>query len=207
MPAFADQPDRLLVEEVRQGDHDDIGVGMVDGGLQVGRGLGMPSGRGTSRPSTRCGSRRPAPGPGHAGRERVGVELADQPGPEHRDGVAVHGVSSISSQDDPRARGRVRRPWPGAWRPSPGGRSGEAAIWDEGQPFGWHARRQHRLRPFGDLVGRLEVGVLDVDDPGRDVATRRGDLAQDLDLGHLAVGELEHELVDVEAEHRVEDRP
>ena len=29
---------------------------------------------------------------------------------------------------------------------------------------------------------------------------------QDVDLGHLAVGELEHELVDVEAEHRVEDR-
>ena len=34
-----------------------------------------------------------------------------------------------------------------------------------------------------------------------------GDLAQDLDLGHLAVGELEDQLVDAEAEHRVEDRP
>ena len=30
---------------------------------------------------------------------------------------------------------------------------------------------------------------------------------QEVDLGHLAVRELEDELVDVEAEHRVEDRP
>ena len=44
-------------------------------------------------------------------------------------------------------------------------------------------------------------------DAGRDVAARGGDLAEDLDLGHLAVRELEDELVDVEPEHRVEDRP
>ena len=30
---------------------------------------------------------------------------------------------------------------------------------------------------------------------------------EDLDLGHLAVGELEDELVDAEAEHRGQDRP
>ena len=36
---------------------------------------------------------------------------------------------------------------------------------------------------------------------------RRGDLAEDADLGHLPVGELEDELIDLEAEHRVEDRP
>ena len=55
--------------------------------------------------------------------------------------------------------------------------------------------------------GRLEVVVLDVDDARRDVPAGRGDLAEDLDLGHLAVGELEDELVDAEPEHRVEHRP
>ena len=41
--------------------------------------------------------------------------------------------------------------------------------------------------------------------PARDVPAGGGDLAEDLDLGHLAVGELEHQLVDLEAEHRLED--
>src|SRR6185312_17548363 len=35
----------------------------------------------------------------------------------------------------------------------------------------------------------------------------RGDLAKEVDLRHLAVRELEHELIDPEREHRVEDRP
>ena len=80
--------------------------------------------------------------------------------------------------------------------------SGTSVSRSAGTPGG-----EHGVDPLGDLVGRLEVVVLDVDDARRDVAPGRGDLAEDLDLGHLAVGELEDELVDREAEHRVEDRP
>ena len=82
----------------------------------------------------------------------------------------------------------------------------EPAVGDERQPLRRDARREHRVDPLGDLVGRLEVVVLDVDDAGGDVPPAAAISPQELDLGHLAVGELEDELVDVEAEHRVEDR-
>ena len=49
--------------------------------------------------------------------------------------------------------------------------------------------------------------VLDVDDARGDISPSRGDLAKEVDLRHLAVRELEHELIDPEREHRVEDRP
>src|SRR6185369_11168061 len=54
--------------------------------------------------------------------------------------------------------------------------------------------------------GRLDVAVLNVDHPRRDVPPGVRDLAQEPDLAHLAVRELEDELIDGEAEHRVEDR-
>ena len=67
---------------------------------------------------------------------------------------------------------------------------------------GGDAGREHPIDPLGDVVRRLDVGVLDVDDPDRHVATRRCDLGDDLELGQLPVGELEDELVDPEPEHR-----
>ena len=93
----------------------------------------------------------------------------------------------------------------GAGRPSGG--LAESAIGDEGQALRRDARLEDRLRPLGDLVRRFEVVVLDVDDAGGDVATGSGDLAEDLDLGHLAVRELEDQFVHVEPEHRIEDGP
>ena len=66
---------------------------------------------------------------------------------------------------------------------------------------------QAPVDPLGDVVRTLEIRVLDVDHAGRDVTTGRDDLGEDLDLGHLAIGELENQLIDVEAEHRLEDGP
>jgi hypothetical protein len=99
---------------------------------------------------------------------------------------------------DERTELRGRRPARGLAEPTVG---------DQAESLRRYAGREDGVDPLGDLVGRLEVVVLDVDDTGCDIATRRGDLAQQIDLGHLAVRELEHELVDAEAEHRVEDRP
>ena len=86
------QPDRLLVQEVGQGDHDHIGVRMVDRGGQIGHVFGdVPSlaERGAARLAARVDD-------AHAiaaalAVQRVRVEIADQPGTEHGDAVAVHG--------------------------------------------------------------------------------------------------------------------
>src|SRR6185436_13590707 len=69
-----------------------------------------------------------------------------------------------------------------------------------------HAGLEDELRPAGDVLGRLDVRVLHVDHADRDIASRVGDLAQELDFAHLAVRELEDELLDLEAEHGLEDR-
>src|SRR4029079_12121511 len=99
---------------------------------------------------------------------------------------------------DERTELRGRRPARGLAEPTVG---------DQAESLRRYGGREDGVDPLGDLVGGLEVVVLDVDDTGSDIATRRGDLAQQIDLCHLAVRELEHELVDAEAEHRVEDRP
>src|SRR5437773_2534860 len=67
--------------------------------------------------------------------------------------------------------------------------------------------RQHGVDPLRHIVGGLQMVVLDVDDPCGDVASGGGDLAEDLHLGHLAVGEFEDELVNLETEHSVEHGP
>ena len=72
--------------------------------------------------------------------------------------------------------------------------SGTRASRSGGTPVG-----EDRLDPGGDLGGGLDMRTLDVDDAGRDVPPGIGDLAQDPDLAHLAVRELEDELVDGEA--------
>ena len=53
---------------------------------------------------------------------------------------------------------------------------------------------EHRSQPLGDQLGRLDPGVLDVHQADGDVH-RLGQLDQQLDLGHLAAGELQGELV------------
>ena len=63
------QPDRLLVEVVRQADDDDVGVGVLDRRLQVGRVLGdRPARLERLAALHRIGRRRRAPGRGRAGR-------------------------------------------------------------------------------------------------------------------------------------------
>src|SRR4029078_10220900 len=70
----------------------------------------------------------------------------------------------------------------------PAGRLAEAAIGDEVQSLRWDAGREDRVDPARDLVGALEVVVLDVDHTGRDVATRARDLAAQLATGTARVG-------------------
>ena len=194
------------MEEVRQADDHDVGVGVVDGRRQVGGRLGDApalaeriAALGTARIDD------PDAVAAALAVERVGVEVADQAGAEHRDRVAVHRSSSLSVRAEDEVAAGDEGTQLGAGRPAGG--LAEAAVGDEREPLGRDAGRQHGIDPLGDVVGRLDVRVLDIDDAGGDVATGGGDLAEDRDLGHLAVGELEHELVDTEAEHRVEDRP
>ena len=89
--------DRLLVELVRQADHDRVGVRMRDGPLEVGRPLrDVVLGAEGSRPL--LGARVDEV---HAIAvalpvERHRVEEADQAGPEHRHLVTFHAVASCS---------------------------------------------------------------------------------------------------------------
>ena len=114
LAGLGDELDRLLVEEVRQGDDHDVGVGVVDRRRQVGRRL-----RDAPALAERLAAARAArvddtdPVAAALAVQGHRVEVADQPGAEHRDAVAVH-ASSSSGRD--RARGRGRRPGRGAWR-------------------------------------------------------------------------------------------
>ncbi len=49
--------------------------------------------------------------------------------------------------------------------------------------------------------------ILDVDHAGRNVPAGVDEFREQVDLGHLSVGEFENQFVHVEAEHRVADRP
>ncbi len=66
---------------------------------------------------------------------------------------------------------------------------------------------EDELGPLGDVLGRLQVVALDVDDADRQVEPGRRQLGQDVQLGHLAVGELEHQLRDAELLELLDDRP
>jgi hypothetical protein len=113
--------------------------------------------------------------------------------------LAVHRPSPSvrpSTRSRPATR---RRSFARAWA-----RAGlaEAAIGDQRQVVRGDAGAEHDIHPLGDIVRGLDPRVLDIDHAGGDMAAGGRDLAQDLDLGHLPVRELEHELVDAEAEHR-----
>ena len=143
--------------------------------------------------------------------EGRGVELADQAGAEHRDLVGLHRVAAScgggrrgAAAADEVAAGDERLELGGG---EVAGGLAEAAVGDEGQALRRDAGREDRVDPRGDLLGGLDVAVLDVDHARRDVLAGVGDLVQEVDLAHLAVRELEDQLVDVEAEHRLQDRP
>src|SRR5262249_53367477 len=53
---------------------------------------------------------------------------------------------------------------------------------------------QYRPQSLGDQLRWLDPGILHVDQPGRQ-SHRRPDLARQFDLGHLAAGELERQLL------------
>ena len=94
------QPDRLLVQEVGQRDDDDVGVGMVDRGGQVGRRLRDRPAL-AERRAALLAARVHDPDLVAAALAVQGhrVEVADEPGAEHRDPVAVHvGPPRVSGQ-------------------------------------------------------------------------------------------------------------
>ena len=98
------------------------------------------------------------------------VEVADQPGAEHRDRVAfIDLLLQLGSEVRPRTRSRPATRARSLARRHPAGGLAEAAVGNEREPLGRDAGRQDRFDPVGDLVGRLEVVILDVDDAGRDV--------------------------------------
>ena len=65
---------------------------------------------------------------------------------------------------------------------------------------------KHRPQPLGDQLGGLDPGVLDVDQPTA-TSIDSGSSAEQLDLGHLAAGELERELVHLRPADVREERP
>ena len=149
------------------------------------------------RRARRCASRRPARGRGRAGRGACSCR-SRRSGPVPSIVIAwpfIDPPRSASASPSTRSRPATRARSLARRRPARG--LAEAAVGDERQPLRRDAGGEHRVDPLGDVVGRLEVGVLDVDDAGGDVPAGGGDLAEDRDLGHLAVGELEHELVDI----------
>ena len=119
------ETDGFLVQEVGQRDDDDVRVGVLDRGPQVRGGLGDgPASleRGAAILAARVDDADPIAAA--LAVEGVRVEVADEPGAEHRDTVAVHGCPPPSRyRGDGPARGRDRRPGPRAWRVSPSGRS------------------------------------------------------------------------------------
>ena len=143
-----------------------------------------------------------------------GVEVADQPGAEHRDVMGLHGgvppqgwvglPAPVAERPRTRSRPATSAPslavvrWRAVWlNPQSGTRLSRSA----GTPV-----REDRVDPGGNLGRGLDVGALDVDHAGCHVLVGVDDLAQDPDFAHLAVRELEDELVDREAEHGREDR-
>ena len=135
MPAFADELDRLLVEEVRQADDHDVRVGVVDGGRQVGGRLGDAPAL-AERIAALGAARIDDPDPVAAALtvERVRVEVADQAGAEHRDRVAVHPILLRWSRASTRSRPATRAPSLARGHPACG--LAEAAVGDEREPLG-----------------------------------------------------------------------
>ena len=85
------EPDRLLVEEVRDADDDDVGVGVVDRRRHVRRRLGDAPALAEGLAAILASRVDDADAVLAAlAVERLRVELADQPGPEHRDLVGRH---------------------------------------------------------------------------------------------------------------------
>ena len=82
----------------------------------------------------------------------------------------------------------------------PAGRLAEAAVGHEREARLRHAGREQLLDALGDVVGRLDVVVLDVDDARREVPAGGRDVGRHVQLRHLAVGPLEHQLADVEGQ-------
>src|SRR5262245_175601 len=81
----------------------------------------------------------------------------------------------------------------------------EPAVRVDPQPLGGHALEHLPDAPRHQL-GALDVEVLEVEDPCAQLF-RAIEFAPELGLGHLAIGELEHELVGARAADRREERP
>ena len=107
------------MELVRQRDHDDVGIGMTDGGVHVRGALGdapTVAERGTALLAPGVDDAHPI---GAAlSVERLRVEVTDKPGAEHRDGVMAHERTSCVSGSPP-----MRRVWSVYAAVTTGGRS------------------------------------------------------------------------------------
>ena len=126
-------------------------------------------------PSDRVGDGRPAI------RRPPPWEAAAPPHPRSSSRRGAPPADEVTSRDQRRELGPRRRPR----------RLAEAAVRDEVQPVGVHAgveqpvRRATRRRPSrGTSSSRRPT-------PAAEVATGRGDVGRDVELGHLAVGELQ----------------
>src|SRR5262245_9597970 len=73
------------------------------------------------------------------------------------------------------------------WQP------GQAAVGIDPQPIRRHAL-EHPANSPRDQIGALDVEILQIEHPGAELF-RAVELPPELALGHLAIGELEHELV------------
>jgi hypothetical protein len=103
------QPDDLLVQEVRQADDHDVRVRVVDRRLEVRRRVGdRPALAERVGPVLAPRVDDADPVAAALAVERVRVEVADQAGAEHRDGVGLHRAISSGSRTLPRIRSR---PW------------------------------------------------------------------------------------------------
>src|SRR6266850_8616978 len=81
----------------------------------------------------------------------------------------------------------------------------QPAVWVDPQLLGLHALEESPDPPR-DEIGALDVEVLEVEHAGAELF-RAIELAPELRLGHLAVGELEDELVGAHRADRREQRP
>ena len=109
LAGLGDGLDGLLVEVVGQRHHDNVSLGVADGRLHVGGELrDAPPIAKRLAPALAARVDNPDPVPAALAVQRHGVEVADQPGAEHRDGVGLHcGSGSLQVADSDSRRTRV----------------------------------------------------------------------------------------------------